>query len=323
MPPQTFPPSLSGCRRGPRLSSIGAWLSGTMPFVNDTETVLINSGNKTTTRFSLAHLHSIGVVHDPAIISIKDDGNTTLTLTGAHTAARRALLHPHIQWIIGQEYQAPEFVKLESLGTSIKETDVYASGPTLYKLNSKAVAPFDGRPNGPGMLNTFLYFARSCFKCSRKKTVKVIMDKKATVQEILAANYEALDSILDIHQCSRTPDGSSPREDAFHSILDFVLSELHAMAHSIAEHGRHVRMDDLQTMRELVQELSLMEPRLRESRAQQVLSARSLQHIREEKKDPDIDLFPSEPPAYGPIFLPSLHARAVRDDHSRSPSPRN
>ena len=72
------------------------------------------------------------------------------------------------------------------------------------------------------------------------------------------------------------------------------------MAHSISERGQEVRMDDLQTMRELVQELSRMEPRLRESRAQQLFSGRSLQHEGGEK-DPHIDLFSSEPPAYGPI----------------------
>ena len=80
-------------------------------------------------------------------------------------------------------------------------------------------------------------------------------------------------------------------------------------------------MDDLQTIRELVQELSRMEPRLRDSRAQQVLSARSLQH-KGEKKDPtEIDLLSPEPPAYDPNFISSPHARARRDNHNPSLPP--
>ena len=94
------------------------------------------------------------------------------------------------------------------------------------------------------------------------------------------------------------------------------------MAHSIAEHRREVRLGDLQTMRELVQELSRMESRLRESRAQQVIDARSPQLIHEEKNYPsDIDMFFCGPPEYGPALV-SPQCTPARDDlprHSVSP----
>ena len=114
-----------------------------------------------------------------------------------------------------------------------------------------------------------------------------------------------------------TPDTSSPREDAFHSTLHVVLTELHAMARSIAEHELEVRMD-LQTIRDLVQGLSRMEPRLR---AQQVLNARLPNH-EEKKYTPDTNLFGCEPPAYEPTivcpFSPSTAYGTVKSEAALS-----
>ena len=64
------------------------------------------------------------------------------------------------------------------------------------------------------------------------------------------------------------------------------------MSHSIAEHGQVARLDKLQTLRELIQELYRTEQRLREARAQQVLSAESPERINDE--------ISCEPPAYEP-----------------------
>ena len=111
------------------------------------------------------------------------------------------------------------------------------------------------------------------------------------------------DSIIENHQCSRTPDGSSTREDAFHSVLQVVLTELHVMAHSIAEHGQEVRMGDIRTLRELVQELPRMEPLLRESSARRVVSPQLACG-----GPSDIDMFSYDPPVYRPTASFSLLA---------------
>ena len=81
------------------------------------------------------------------------------------------------------------------------------------------------------------------------------------------------------------------------------------MARSVAGHGGDVRMDDLPTMCELVQELSRMEPLLRESQERQVLNARPPQVIHGA-----IDPFPCEPPAYRPALQPSPQTQTVQAD---------
>ena len=106
---------------------------------------------------ALVHLHANGVVHGhvypvsrppsiiilflphshpKAVIRIKDDGNATLTYTGAYTAASGVLVS-YTQSIPQQEsftYQAPEFVKMDAPRTPTKEMDVYAFGSTLYTV---------------------------------------------------------------------------------------------------------------------------------------------------------------------------------------------
>ena len=43
-----------------------------------------------------------------------------------------------------------------------------------------------------GTLNTFLYFARSCIKRSKRNKAKVILDKKGAAQGILTAIHKTL-----------------------------------------------------------------------------------------------------------------------------------
>ena len=106
---------------------------------------------------ALAHLHANGVVHGQlrpvsrsalvilfhhthsqlkSVIRIKDDGNVTMTHTGAYTAVCRVLL-PHTQSIPLQKsfvYHAPEFVTMDAPYAPTKEMDVYAFGSTLYTV---------------------------------------------------------------------------------------------------------------------------------------------------------------------------------------------
>ena len=99
-------------------------------------------------------------------IHIKDDGQATLTHTGAYTAASRVLCS-YTQSIPIQKsfiYQAPEFVNMDAPHQPTKAMDVYAFGSTLYMVCSRLVslyisvklmkpflkvfagtAPFDGR----------------------------------------------------------------------------------------------------------------------------------------------------------------------------------
>jgi len=107
---------------------------------------------------ALGHLHANRVVHGhvhpvssppsiilfplphshlKAVIRIKNDGNATLTHTGAYTAASR-VLHSYTRSIPPQEsfaYHAPEFVRMEGPGVPTEEMDVYAFGSTLYTVH--------------------------------------------------------------------------------------------------------------------------------------------------------------------------------------------
>ena len=72
------------------------------------------------------------------VIHIKDDGQATLTLTGAYTAASRVLCS-YTQSIPIQEsfvYQAPEFMNMDVPCSPTKAMDVYAFGSTLYTVRS-------------------------------------------------------------------------------------------------------------------------------------------------------------------------------------------
>ena len=76
-----------------------------------------------------------------------------------------------------------------------KAMDLYVFGSTPYFFTGPGPTP-DGALNRLGKLNTLLCSVRSCFKRFRKREMKMIMDRKDTAQDVLAALREALGEFL-------------------------------------------------------------------------------------------------------------------------------